>query len=234
MSTDWITERAPALCQKSMEQARARQDQLTKPPGSLGRLEELALMLASMQGSERPCVEKLSLVVFAADHGVAEEKVSAFPQEVTAEMVKNFSRGGAAISVLARQLGATLEVVDVGTVIDPGLLSGVVAHRIAPGSANFCKGPAMTDEQLSEALHAGRSAARRAVDAGSQLFIGGEMGIANTTSATALASALLNRSTTELAGPGTGLDPEGIRHKISVVEKALSLHDGELNGGVEV
>jgi nicotinate-nucleotide--dimethylbenzimidazole phosphoribosyltransferase len=231
---EWIADPAPALCQKSMERASARQGQLTKPPGSLGRLEELALLLASMQGSERPTVDSVSLVVFAADHGVAEEKVSAFPQEVTAEMVKNFSRGGAAISVLARQLGATLEVVNMGTTQDPGPLPGVVASRISPGSANFCKGPAMSVEQLAEALHAGRSATHRAVNAGAQLFIGGEMGIANTTSATALASALLRKSPAALAGPGTGLNSEGIMHKVSVIEKALSLHSGQLGQGIDV
>ena len=128
----WLGEPVKQLHHAKQTAAHARQAGLTKPPGSLGRLEEIAVRLAGMQGTERPRLEQVRIAVFASDHGVAEEGVSAFPQAVTLEMVRNFARGGAAISVLARELGATLEVINVGTVGDPGPLSGVV-HQLAGG-----------------------------------------------------------------------------------------------------
>ncbi len=204
--------------------AEARQAVLTKPPGALGRLEALAIRLAALQGSERPAVDPVRITVFAADHGVAKEGVSAYPQAVTAEMIRNFSRGGAAISVLARELDATLEVIDLGTVVDPGPLAGVVKLRLGPGTANFCEAPAMTEGQLTAALEAGYEAVERARAASARLFIAGEMGIANTTAATALVSALLARPPERLAGPGTGLDGEGVRHKAAVIRRALEHH----------
>lgn len=219
----------------AMQQAAlARQAGLTKPPGSLGRLEELAVRLASMQGAEKPRVEHVRIAVFASDHGVAEEGVSAFPQAVTVEMVRNFARGGAAISVLARELGASLEVINVGTVGDPGPLAGVISQRVASGTANFCRGPAMSAAQLAEALAAGRAAAERALAQGMQLFIGGEMGIANTTSATALACAYLNLPSATLAGPGTGLDSDGVGRKARAVDRALDLHRPQLRDALDV
>jgi nicotinate-nucleotide--dimethylbenzimidazole phosphoribosyltransferase len=162
--------------------------------------------------------------VFAADHGVAAEGVSAFPQAVTAEMLKNFARGGAAINVLARQLDATLEVINLGTAFDPGALPGVIANPLGAGSANFTREPALSVAQLTAALDAGRQAACRASAAGAQLFIGGEMGIANTTAATALGCALLGVEADALAGHGTGLDAAGVAHKAAVVTRALALH----------
>ncbi|HXH03372.1 MAG TPA: nicotinate-nucleotide--dimethylbenzimidazole phosphoribosyltransferase [Candidatus Competibacteraceae bacterium] len=206
--------------------ARARQDQLTKPPGSLGRLEALAIRLAALQRRERPAVERVRIVVFAGDHGVVAEGVSAFPQAVTAEMVRNFARGGAAISVLARQHGATLEVVNAGTVSPLEPLPGVVDRRVGPGTANFAVEPAMSAEQCAQALSAGAEAAERAHEAGAELFIGGEMGIGNTTAAAALGCALLGLSAAALAGPGTGLDAAGVSRKAAVIERALALHAG--------
>ena len=208
------------------EAARARQRQLTKPPGSLGALEDAAVELAALQGSVQPALERIWIGVFAADHGVAAEAVSAFPQAVTGEMVRNFARGGAAISVLARRLGATLEVVQLGTVNDPGPLPGVVRATIAASTANFCEAPAMDATQLRQALDAGAGSLARAAAAGTQAFIGGEMGIANTTAATALACALLDESPASLAGAGTGLDAAGIARKQAVVARALALHAG--------
>ncbi|MBX9399998.1 nicotinate-nucleotide--dimethylbenzimidazole phosphoribosyltransferase [Lysobacter sp. BMK333-48F3] len=205
-------------------QAQARQGQLTKPPGSLGRLEDLAIRLAGLQGTSTPTVDRVWISVFAADHGVAAEGVSAFPQAVTGEMLRNFAGGGAAIAVLARSLGAHLDVVDLGTVNDPGPIAGVRRIRIAPSSANFCQDAAMTPAQLQAALAAGADSVRRAREHGAQLFVGGEMGIANTTAAAALACALLGRAPAELAGAGTGLDAAGIEHKIVVIERALALH----------
>lgn len=208
-----------------MEQAAlTRQSQLTKPPGALGQLEQLAVRLAAMQGAERPMVDKVAIAIFAADHGIAAENVSAFPQAVTGEMVKNFARGGAAISVLAKTLGAELEVVNLGTVNDPGEMPGVVRNVIAQSTANFAQVPAMDEAQLMQALQAGHGSVLRAQQAGAQLYIGGEMGIANTTAAAALACALLGATPTELAGPGTGLDNKGVAHKAAVIERALALH----------
>jgi nicotinate-nucleotide--dimethylbenzimidazole phosphoribosyltransferase len=224
MSTPWLSTPAAAIDRGAEGAAALRQSQLTKPPGALGRLEALAVQLAGLQGCERPSLERVRIVVFAADHGVAEEGVSAFPQAVTVEMVRNLSRGGAAVCVLARALGADLEVVDVGAARDPGPLPGVVSCRAGAGTANLARGPAMTPAQLTVALEAGRAAATRARAAGADLFIGGEMGIANTTAAAALACALLNASPASLAGPGTGLDAAGVARKAAVIARALALH----------
>jgi nicotinate-nucleotide--dimethylbenzimidazole phosphoribosyltransferase len=174
-----------------------------------------------MQGTQQPSLERVRIVVFAADHGVAAEGVSAYPQAVTGEMVRNFARGGAAISVLAREWGTELEVINVGTLQPLGDLPGVWDRRIAPGTANFSREPAMTAEQLSEALAVGGETAERAATAGTQLFIGGEMGIGNTTAAAALGCALLNTPAATLAGPGTGLNDAGVAHKVQIIEAAL-------------
>lgn len=224
MNIDWLQAPCPALDRQAMAAAEARQAQLTKPPGSLGRLEQLALLMAGMQGVERPVVDPVAITVFAADHGVAAEGVSAFPQEVTAAMVANFAHGGAAISVLAEALGARLEVVDVGVIGETAGLPRVVGRRIAPGTANFARQAAMSETQLAEALACGREAVERAAADGARLFIGGEMGIANTTAATAIGAALLSLPPAALAGPGTGLDDDGIAHKVAVIERALKRH----------
>lgn len=232
--SQWWQDPARTIDTAAQEEARARQRSLTKPPGSLGRLEELAVRLAGLQGDPRPAVERVHIAVFAADHGIAAEGISAYPQAVTVEMVRNFVRGGAAISVLARELGAVLEVVDVGTAADPGPLPGVVSRRAGPGTANFRRSPAMDCEQLGQCLQAGCETVRRAVAAGAQLFIGGEMGIGNTTAATAVVCALLKVPAGQVAGPGTGLDPAGVRHKAEVVDDALQLHAAGLNTPSEV
>ncbi|MEW5904662.1 MAG: nicotinate-nucleotide--dimethylbenzimidazole phosphoribosyltransferase [Pseudomonadota bacterium] len=222
--TAWLQQAAQPLDEQARAAALARQGQLTKPPGALGRLEQLAVQFAAMQGCERPQMEHVSIVVCAGDHGIAAEGVSAFPQAVTAEMVKNFARGGAAISVAAQQLGATLEVLNLGTAFDTGDLPGVRQYGLGKGTANFAKEAAMDGQQLAAALQAGRDSALRAQQQGAQLFIGGEMGIANTTSAAALACALLGLSPSQLAGPGTGLDAAGVQHKAEVIARALVLH----------
>jgi nicotinate-nucleotide--dimethylbenzimidazole phosphoribosyltransferase len=210
-------------CERSRAKALERQARLTKPPGSLGQLESLAVRLAALQGTGRPQAERFWISVFAADHGIAGEGVSAFPQAVTRAMVRNFVRGGAAISVLARQLGAPLEVVDVG-ILDPVDEPAVISARAGRGTANFAQCPAMTESQLEICLNAGRTSIERARAAGTQIFIGGEMGIGNTTAASALACALLDVSPEAMAGPGTGLDSAGIRRKREVIARALELH----------
>ncbi|AGA87505.1 nicotinate-nucleotide--dimethylbenzimidazole phosphoribosyltransferase [Stutzerimonas stutzeri] len=214
------------------ERALARQDQLTKPQGALGRLEQLAVELAALQGCERPQAERVHISVFAGDHGVMEEGVSAFPQAVTGQMLRNFVAGGAALSVLARRLAAPLEVIDLGTV-EPLQLDGVSHLRLGPGTANFMRQPAMSEQQLWQALAAGREAAQRAAAGGAQLFIGGEMGIGNTSSAAALAAVLLPRSPLTLVGPGTGLDVPGVRHKEQVIQSAVRLHAAHCGAPLE-
>jgi nicotinate-nucleotide--dimethylbenzimidazole phosphoribosyltransferase len=234
MRPEWLDAPIATPDRESESAARVRQQQLTKPPGSLGRLEELAIRLAALQQRAQPGVERVRIAVFAADHGVVAEGISAFPQAVTVEMVRNFAWGGAAISVLARELGATLEVVNVGTVADTGTLPGVVSRRVAAGTANLARAPAMTTEHLTAALNAGREAISRAVVDRTELFIGGEMGIGNTTAAAAVACALLGAAPEDVAGPGTGLAPAGIHHKAQVIRQALTLHQSALRSPEEV
>jgi nicotinate-nucleotide--dimethylbenzimidazole phosphoribosyltransferase len=223
-NTPWLNKPVAKLNEQARQAAEARQGILTKPPGALGRLEDLAIQLAAMPGSARPTLDKAWITVFAGDHGVTEEGVSAFPREVTAEMVRNFARGGAAISVMARELDATLEVVNLGTVVDTGPLDGVLNLQLGPGTANFTRQPAMTEQQFDTALSAGRETAARAMTASAQIFIGGEMGIGNTTAAAALACALINAEPELLAGPGTGLDAKGVSRKAQVIARALECH----------
>jgi nicotinate-nucleotide--dimethylbenzimidazole phosphoribosyltransferase len=234
LSFNWLQQPITAPSEAVREQALARQASLTKPAGSLGRLEEAAVRLAALQGREAPALDNIRIVVFAADHGVVEEGVSLFPQAVTVEMIKNFARGGAAISVLARSLGAELEVVDVGAANPVDELPGVVSQRAADGTGNLRRQAAMSEAQLAAALAAGRDAANRGADAGMQLFIGGEMGIGNTTAATAVAAALLGLDAAALAGPGTGLNSEGVVHKARIIDEALSLHREQLGDPLAV
>lgn len=233
MKAEWLNVAIAPLDETSRREAEARQRRLTKPPGSLGRMETLAIRLAAMQGTPRPSVDRVHITVFAADHGVAAEGVSAFPQSVTAEMIRNFTRGGAAISVLARRLDAVLEIINLGTRVDPGRLEGVHNLYLGPGTANFTRGAAMTGEQLYRALNAGRQAVERAATAHAQLYIGGDMGIGNTTAASALASGLLDISSRESAGPGTGLDATGVSHKAEVIRRSIAQHRGALGDPLE-
>lgn len=221
---EWLTQPIKTINETDLHNAQLRQNNLTKPPGSLGVLETVAVRLSAMQGKSAPQIKQIHITVFAADHGIAAENVSAFPQAVTAEMVKNFSAGGAAISVLSKQLGARLEVVNLGTVATVGDLPGVVDQVIAESTASFLQQPAMTEVQLTQALEAGRQAVQRAQQQQCDLFIAGDMGIANTSAATAMACALLNCPASELAGRGTGLDDNGLNHKIQIIQQSLDKH----------
>ena len=227
MTQAWWLNPCKPIDTHAVEQAEARQQHLTKPSGSLGRLESVAVQLAGLQGQLKPTLDQVWIGIFAGDHGVVAEGVSAYPQEVTGQMLHNFVSGGAAISVLARQLGAALEVVDLGTV-NPGLeLTGVRHLNIGPGTANFAVTAAMTAAQGALALQAGRDSVHRAIAGGAQLFIGGEMGIGNTTAASALACALLDCPVVQMTGPGTGLNAAGVSHKARVIERALALHSAQ-------
>jgi nicotinate-nucleotide--dimethylbenzimidazole phosphoribosyltransferase len=190
--------------------ARARQRELTKPPGSLGKLESIAIRLAAIQRQDRPTSFGRRVVVFAGNHGVTAEGVSPYPSEVTAQMVKNFAAGGAAINALARAAQADVVVVDVG---------------VDRGTRNFAREPAMTEEEMYRALERGRAEARRARAEGVALLGLGEMGIGSTTASSAITAALIGLPPSRVTGPGTGLDEAGRRHKIEVIERALELHD---------
>ena len=215
------------------QRAEAHQARLTKPPGSLGRLEHLASTLAGQQGTVFPAVERVRIVVFAGDHGVCDEGVSAFTQAVTAQMVRNIAAGGAAISVLARHLHATLEVINTGTVTPLPQLPGVRAATVARGTRNLARQPAMTAAERDEALAVGDAAAQRAADAQAQLFIGGEMGIGNTTSAAAVAGALLGLPPEAVVGRGTGVDDTALARKRAAVARGLARH-GDARAPLEV
>jgi len=222
---EWLQNPVAEIAQSDVDKASARQNSLTKPPGSLGMLEEVAIRLSAMSQNETPNLDKVSIVVFAADHGIAEENVSAFPQAVTAEMLKNFSSGGAAISVMAKELSANLEVVNVGTVSVLDEMPGVVNQRIAAGTHSFYKQAAMSEAQLTLAFQAGYDAVQRANESSVNLFIAGDMGIANTSSATAIACALLCCAAKEIAGPGTGLSESGVSHKVDIIQQSLDKHN---------
>lgn len=229
----WTTPAAPPS--NSMAQAATeRQTQLTKPPGALGRLEQIAITLAAIQGQVKPVLDKVFIAIFAGDHGIVEEGVSAFPQAVTVEMQRNFINGGAAISVLAKELGAALEVVNTGTHADPQDLPGVIHEPIAAQTANFLLQDAMTVEQWQQALALGQASVARAVQQGAQLYIGGEMGIGNTTAATAMLSALCGLSVSDLTGPGTGLNQQGVQHKVRIIQQAMDIHCAALNSATDI
>jgi len=204
--------------------AAARWDRLTKPPGSLGRLEHAVTRLAAQQGRITPRLERVHIAIFAGDHGVARRGVSAYPQVVTSQMLANFASGGAAIAVLARQLGAELAIVDVGSVHAVHPLPGVLDRRVARGTADFTEAPAMTAAQTEAALAVGAACVATACAAGTDLFIGGEMGIGNTTAAAALGCALLAVPPEALLGPGTGLDAAGLARKHEALTLALARH----------
>ena len=225
---EWLKQPVKAVDKTHEQKALARQQQLTKPPGSLGQLENLAVKIASLQASEIPDLTHVHITVYAADHGVMAEGVSAFPQSVTAAMIRNFANGGAAISVLAQELMAKLDVINVGTVEALEEILGVLDKRIDAGTANFCQSSAMTEQQCQQALLIGRDNVFSDIE-NTQIYIAGEMGIGNTTAATALASVLLACDPADLVGPGTGLDQQGVQHKLNVIRRALEQHTAQLD-----
>lgn len=221
---DWLSAPCVPPNQVMIELASLRQTQLTKPPQALGDLEALAIRLAGLQAREQPIIEQVHISIFAGDHGVVAERVSAFQPIVTQQMVANFLQGGAAISVLAKSLQAHLEIIDTGILEALPARKGLVIQRAGAGTANSAQTEAMTSAQLQLALQAGYEAAERAHASGADLFIGGEMGIGNTTPATVLYCALLKLSPDTMTGAGTGLDSAGIAHKTRVIERILQRH----------
>ncbi len=229
MALDWIKRSCPTPNQEMRRAATARQGILTKPTGSLGRLEQLAIDFAGWQSKELPRLGRISIQIFAADHGVCAQGISAFPQEVTAQMIDNFLSGGAAISVLAKHMNADFNVINLGTISSIKDAPRLKNVPISCGTEDFTHKPAMNGKQLITALNIGRDSVTD-----SDLFIGGEMGIGNTCSASAIFSALLKLPATETAGPGTGIDANTITHKAHIIDKALTLHQPHLNQPTDV
>ncbi len=207
-----------------MHAARERQKSLTKPQGSLGRLEDLSIRLAGITGSPRPRFPRKAVLVFAADHGVAAEGVSAYPQAVTAQMVLNFLHGGAAINVLARRAGARVVVADLGVAADLPRHPELLSRKVGYGTRNVASGPAMTREQALEAIGTGAEILRREAEKGVDLVATGEMGIGNTTAASAIVAAITGRPVEDVTGKGTGVDEAGWKRKVEVIERALELN----------
>lgn len=206
-----------------LKKAQARLDSLTKPPGSLGRLEEFASRVAAMTGKLRPSIKRKVIFTFASDHGVAEEGVSAFPKEVTRQMVFNFLRGGAGINVLARHAGAEVLVIDVGVDFEFVDSPGLVKRKVVRGSRNMRKGPAMTREEAVKCIETGITLAREHAGEGA-VFGTGEMGIANTTPASAVVAAFTGRRVADVTGRGTGINDKSLDNKIMVIEDALRVN----------
>lgn len=236
----WYLRECPAPSDRHRALAEQRQGQLTKPAGSLGRLEAIAVDFAGWQSREIPRLERIGVRVFAADHGIGRRGVSLFPPEVTAQMIANFAAGGAAISVLSRRLGADFAVVNLGTFDAVPNAPGVHNLQLAPGAMDFSREPAMTPELLEQCLAAGRGQVE-ALDC--ELFIAGEMGIGNTTSAAALFAAALGLHGTAVAGRGTGVNEATVRRKAALIDDALALHRAQLDsplgilrclGGLEI
>lgn len=229
------------LNETAMQAARERQNMLTKPAGSLGRLEELSIQLAGITGKSIPAIKDKVIITMAGDHGVVEEGVSAYPQEVTPQMVLNFLAGGAAINVLARHIGARVVVVDMGVANEIEVVSRgevpsplLIRRRIASGTMNLAKGPAMTRAQAEESIQSGIEMALAEISKGADIIGTGDMGIGNTTPSAAIACVLLNRHPREVAGRGTGVDDEGLNRKISAIERGLNINKPNPKDGLDV
>ncbi len=217
-------------------QARAQLalDHLTKPVGSLGRLEELAAQYVAISQELPPVMPEPVILTLAADHGVAREGVSAYPSSVTAQMVLNFLHGGAAINVLARQVSAKVRVVDMGVECDMENHSGLLVHKIGKGTNNFVEGSAMTFEQALKSIEVGIELAHDAYADGLRVIGIGEMGIGNTTSSSAIAAVMMGESVAGVTGKGTGVDEERLAKKIQVIEKGIQLNQPDANDPVDV
>jgi nicotinate-nucleotide--dimethylbenzimidazole phosphoribosyltransferase len=234
MSLSETIARIAPLDETAMQAARARQDSLTKPQGSLGRLEALSIQLAGITGQTRPTVQRKGVIVMAGDHGVARNGVSAYPSEVTQQMVLNFLRGGAAINVLARQAGARVTVVDVGVAADFADATGLVRRKVAYGTADFTRGPAMSAAQATAALHVGIDVVETEIAAGLDLVATGDMGIGNTTPSSAIVAALSGRPVASVTGRGAGVDEAGLARKIAAIETALAVNRPDPQDALDV
>ena len=231
---DEIIGKIEPLDEEAMRLAKERQDNLTKPQGSLGILEELSIKLAGIQRTPKPKIGNKVIFTLAGDHGVVEEGVSAYPQEVTPQMVYNFLRGGAAINVLARHAGARVVVADIGVAADIEAKEGLVKKKVAYGTRNIARGPAMTREQAIAAIEAGVEVFEEELKRGVDIAGLGDMGIGNTTPSSAICAAITKRPVEEVTGRGTGIDDEAWKHKVEVIKRALEVNRPDPGDAVDV
>ena len=225
----------PVIDIDAAQKAETRQNNLTKPAKSLGRLEDISIQLAGMKADPCPTVSRKAVIIMAADHGVALEGVSAFPAEVTPQMVLNFLHGGAAINVLARQAGASVTVVDIGVAFDfDQSLPGLLHRKVARGTRNMAKGPAMTHAEAEKALACGMDVLVQIAEIGVDLIATGDMGIGNTTPSSAIAAVLTGLPVAKVTGRGTGIDDTSLAHKIKVIEQAIALNKPDPNDTLDV
>lgn len=224
----WYLQACVQPNQASQQAAIERQLQLTKPTGSLADLEQVAITLAALQNTAQPQLNLPWICIYAADHGVMAENISAYPQVVTRQMLQNFMTGGACISVIAREYAAHLDVIDCGTVGEAYHIDGVQQARVCAGTANFAEQAAMSMTECLQAMNIGKENAERAHAEQASIYIAGEMGIGNTCAASALACLALDMDASTLTGVGTGLDQQQLQHKVQVIERALALHQPRL------
>jgi len=240
MMNDEFFNRIQPLDQAAMKAVRERQNQLTKPAGSLGRLEELSIQLAGIQRKPIPVIKDKAIIVMAGDHGVVAEGVSAYPQEVTPQMVLNFLNGGAAINVLARHVGARVVVADMGVASDieyadkGGVSPPLLRRRVGSGTANLAQCPAMSREQAEESVQSGIEIALAEISKGADILGVGDMGIGNTTPSAAIAACILGRTPEEIVGRGTGVDDVSLSRKVNAVKRGLKVNKPNPEDGLDV
>jgi len=233
-SLSQILKQIKPLDSNAIEAARARQNELTKPRGSLGQLEELSIKIAGIKGKIIRGFEHKAIVTMAADHGVVEEGVTLYPQEVTKQMVFNFLNGGAGINVLARFIGARVVVVDMGVVGGFEPHPNLICKMVDFGTKNMTKGPAMTRQQALDAIKAGIAVVEAEISKGIDIIGTGDMGIGNTTASSAIAAAITGKQVEKITGRGEGLDDEQLVHKVKVVQKALDVNKPDSRDPIDV
>ena len=224
----------PPFDHNAANNAHNRQNNLTKPTSSLGRLEEISIQIAGIQGTMLPSVEKKAVIIMAADHGVTSEGVSAYPSDVTPQMVMNFLHGKAAINTISQYANAKVRIVDIGVNYDFNGTVGLENYKIAYGTANMTKGPAMTAEQTLKAFHIGYTIAEEEAQAGTKLIAMGEMGIGNTTASSAIISCITGLPVSAVTGRGTGIDNNGLTRKIAAIEKAIEINQPDISDALDV
>jgi nicotinate-nucleotide--dimethylbenzimidazole phosphoribosyltransferase len=218
----------------SMAKAKARQDILTKPTGSLGRLEQLSILIAGIQGRPIPQIKQKAVIVMAADHGVAARGTSAYPQEVTAQMVLNFLHGGAGINVISRQVGARVIIVDMGVSVRLEANPGLISRRIAAGTQDMSQGPAMKLSQAKQALETGIEIVTSEIKQGLDIVATGDMGIGNTTASSAICAIMTGKTVAEVTGRGTGLNDIQLQQKIRIINDAIALNQPDPANALDV
>ncbi|NLE08897.1 MAG: nicotinate-nucleotide--dimethylbenzimidazole phosphoribosyltransferase [Dehalococcoidales bacterium] len=218
----------------AMDAARSRQAQLTKPEGSLGRLEDLSVQIAGIQGKPFPVINHKAVITMAGDHGVVNEGIGNWPQEVTAQMVENFLAGGAAINIIGKQAGARNVIIDIGVACAIKATPDLISRKVAPGTGNIAAGPAMTLAQAEKAIETGIEIVTAEIKKGLDIVGTGDMGIGNTTPSSAICVALTGRKPSEVTGRGTGISDEQLAHKTAIVEKALAVNKPDTSNPLDV